>query len=73
MQFGTYILQIRSVQKNVLDILNLKNGGEIEEGRHCASSNNKLILFSIEEQQIRDFCVYHGVFWYARHSGMART
>ena len=34
MKFGTDILQIMSFQENVLDILNLKNGGEIKDGRH---------------------------------------
>ena len=31
MKFGTDILQIMSFEENVLDILNLKNGGEIQD------------------------------------------
>ena len=34
MKFGTDILQTITFQENLLDILNLKNSGEIQDGRH---------------------------------------
>ena len=37
-----------SFQKNVFAFFNLKNGGEIQDGRYLCKVNNKLLSFSSE-------------------------
>ena len=59
-------------QENVLSIQYLLNGGEIQDDRHCARSNKKLLSFKTEKKHIHDFGVYHRVSRYARHSDVAR-
>ena len=60
------------LQENVWPLKKIKMAAKLKMVVIRARSNNKLISYSTEYNQIHDLCVYNIVFWYAQHSGVAR-